>query len=156
MPFLVFYQFCYDFQRNTEFTSVTMTTVYLIIFLQLLEIHQMHLQMLLFKRDVKFSSANDGRNTDQNIALFFTDGLANVNALQVVSSAITTRISSGGVYVISFGVGTLVNIYELIAMSSVAGYPVMATTSQTVFRVTSYSTMSSSLSSYLTAIFGGQ
>lgn len=112
--------------------------------------------MLLFKRDVKFSSTNDGRSTDQNIALFFTDGVANVNALQTVTSAVSTRISNGGIYVISFSVGSYVNLYELIAMSSVAAYPVTAAASQTVFRVTSYSAMSSSLSSYLSAFVGGQ
>lgn len=89
------------------------------------------------------------------MALFFTDGLANVNAIQTVPSAITTRINRV-VYVVSYGVGTLVNLYELIAISSVASYPVLVATSQTVFSVTSYSALNSSLSNYLTAIIGGE
>jgi len=77
-----------------------------------------------------FQPAQGDRSNAQNIALIFTDGNSNVNQTNTIPAAIALR-SAGGAYIITFSVGTQVNVYEVYAMAS---QPV----SQTVFMIQSY------------------
>lgn len=82
-----------------------------------------------------------------------------MNPSDSVPNAIRTRTSSGGIYIISFGIGTYVYLPELVALSSVAGYPVLlADNSLTIFKANSFADLPNVnvLNTYLNAFSGGK